>query len=135
MLLCRRAAKFEVRKYQPFLVAETMLDNVTPAASSSSSSDYTNSNGAPPANESSRNSGSRRYNINPATAGMKAFNALAGYIFGSNAEQQKMAMTTPVLTSTAGTMQFVVATDTSQVKLVDCEPAPNSLSSDVAPVH
>lgn len=89
---CRRTAGYQVRQYQPFLVAQTDLDNL-PSTSSSSS-------------EQEGSSSSR--GINPASAGMKAFNALAKYIFGGNSSSTKMAMTTPVFTSTDGTMQFVV---------------------------
>ena len=64
-VLCRRTAKFQVRQYQPFLVAQTDLDNLPSSSSSSSSNDAGG--------------------INPASAGMKAFNALAKYIFGGNA--------------------------------------------------
>lgn len=46
----------------------------------------------------------------PASDGKGAFNALAGYIFGKNKQQQKMAMTTPVYTNSGGKMQFVVGT-------------------------
>jgi hypothetical protein len=53
--------------------------------------------------------------INPASVGIKAFNALAGYIFGGNASGTKMAMTTPVFSSTDGSMEFVVAANAEQV--------------------
>lgn len=49
--------------------------------------------------------------------GIKAFNALAGYIFGGNASSKKMAMTTPVFSSTDGTMDFVVSASAEQVRL------------------
>lgn len=64
--LLLKKAQYEVRKYDPFLVAE-----------------------AP-------------------GSGPGAFGVLAGYIFGRNADQQSMAMTTPVLTSPEGRMQFYV---------------------------
>mmetsp|Transcript_41589 Transcript_41589/g.83321 ORF Transcript_41589/g.83321 Transcript_41589/m.83321 type:complete len:194 (-) Transcript_41589:177-758(-) len=42
-------------------------------------------------------------------SGPGAFNALAGYIFGGNQEEQKMAMTTPVISSPqTNTMSFVM---------------------------
>jgi hypothetical protein len=45
----------------------------------------------------------------PEKAGFGAFNALAGYIFGSNKEQVKMAMTTPVINhGTTQKMSFVM---------------------------
>lgn len=101
--MCRRTASFQVRQYKPFLVAQTDLDNLP----SSSSSD----NGS-----NSSSSSSSKGGINPASAGMKAFNALAKYIFGGNASGTKMAMTTPVFTSTDGTMQFVVDAQGQQVR-------------------
>jgi hypothetical protein len=36
----------------------------------------------------------------------RAFGTLAGYLFGRNAEQRSMAMTTPVYSSSEGRMQF-----------------------------
>jgi hypothetical protein len=117
LLPCRRTAKFQVRQYQPFLVAQTDLDNLT--SSSSSSSDAADSSGSSNnGNGSSSSSGMR--GINPASAGMKSFNALANYIFGGNASSTKMAMTTPVFTSTDGTMQFVVDTKGQQVSFLVC---------------
>lgn len=46
----------------------------------------------------------------PATArrGTGAFQAIAGYIFGGNKDGQKIAMTTPVLTTSDATMQFMM---------------------------
>ncbi|KAH8046054.1 Heme-binding protein [Aureococcus anophagefferens] len=43
---------------------------------------------------------------NPKMAGAGAFQALAGYIFGGNGREEKMAMTTPVFRS--GDMEFVL---------------------------
>lgn len=99
----RRTAKFQIRKYEPFLVAETNLDNLPSNSSSNNGSDNSSSS-------------SRLGGVNPASAGMSAFNALAKYIFGDNAAGTKMAMTTPVFTSTDGTMQFVVQQQDQQVK-------------------
>ena len=44
---------------------------------------------------------------NPKMAGAGAFQALAGYIFGGNGREEKMAMTTPVFTR-GGDMEFVL---------------------------
>ena len=71
---------YEIRRYSPFLVAETKMQ------SSSGMSD-----------------------VNPASAaGGSSFNQLAGYIFGNNVQKEKMEMTTPVFTDTTGNMQFVL---------------------------
>ena len=43
----------------------------------------------------------------PKMSGAGAFQALAGYIFGKNKREEKMAMTTPVFTR-AGQMEFVI---------------------------
>ena len=45
----------------------------------------------------------------PAGEGGSAFNTLAGYLFGGNKDQQKMQMTMPVFTDSAGKMQFVLS--------------------------
>jgi hypothetical protein len=65
---------------------------------------------------SSSSGSSSSSGINPASVGIKAFNALAGYIFGGNASGAKMAMTTPVFSSTDGTMEFVVSANAQQVR-------------------
>ena len=71
-----KKASYEVRKYEPFVVAEA-----------------------------------------PYGSGPAAFGALAGYIFGRNAQGEKMAMTTPVLSSTAGnSMQFYLGKSTKAVQ-------------------
>ena len=57
---------------------------------------------------SSIGEGGRR---DPAAKGTDAFRELAGFLFGKNAKQQKMSMTTPVLTDTTGAMQFVLPAD------------------------
>lgn len=44
--------------------------------------------------------------INPADEGGNAFNMLAGFIFGGNADRAQMKMTTPVFTDSQGNMQF-----------------------------
>uniref|UniRef100_A0A383WAA1 SOUL heme-binding protein n=1 Tax=Tetradesmus obliquus TaxID=3088 RepID=A0A383WAA1_TETOB len=122
--LLKRTAKFQVRQYQPFLVASTALDNLpqTTSSSSSSSSGDATLNGTGSSSGSS-SSGGGGGGINPASVGIKAFNALAGYIFGGNASSTKMAMTTPVFSSTNGTMDFVVSASVEQVSLASL-PAP-----------
>jgi SOUL heme-binding protein len=44
----------------------------------------------------------------PAKGGVKAFGALAGYLFGKNVEKTAMKMTTPVLTTEDKRMSFVL---------------------------
>lgn len=78
----KKTRAYEIREYPAFLVAETSMDR----ASSSGEQGGTN----------------------PAGAGSNAFNTLAGYIFGKNESEEKMAMTTPVFTTDAGRMQFVI---------------------------
>lgn len=39
-------------------------------------------------------------------SGTSAFMTLAGYIFGKNSSQEKMAMTMPVFSDSSGRMQF-----------------------------
>ncbi len=57
---------FEIRLYQPMLIAETVI------------------------------------NANYANSGSIGFNRLAGYIFGNNRQQEKIAMTTPVYREAQG---------------------------------
>lgn len=112
-------------------MAQTTLDNMAQSSSSSNeggaeaaSSLHTSLNGSKTSSNgdsSSNNGAGVSGGINPASAGMKAFNALAGYIFGGNSAGSKMAMTTPVFSSTAGTMQFVVPTDPSLVSLLQLQ--------------
>lgn len=53
--------------------------------------------------------------MNPAGPGNKAFNLLARYIFGDNQRAVRMAMTTPVLSSTTGIMSFIIGPSAVQV--------------------
>ncbi len=93
----RRARDYEVRRYRPFLVAQTKLDAA----------------GRLNAAVLAQNP---QLEVNPAGQGMQAFNTLAGYIFGNNARGEKMAMTTPVLTTSAGAMQFVIGPGSHKVR-------------------
>lgn len=45
-------------------------------------------------------------NSQDGNAGTSAFMTLAGYIFGKNDRQEKMAMTMPVFSDSSGRMQF-----------------------------
>ena len=79
----RRYASYEVREYQPFLVAETRT-TAEPSSSSSGEGNFL-------------------------TGGGGAFGVLAGYIFGQGNETgEKMEMTTPVFMN-EGKMQFVMS--------------------------
>lgn len=66
-------------RYEPFLVAETVMEQA--------------SQGAP---------------VSAVGSGRSAFNALAGYIFGKNEREERMKMTTPVFSDSQGRMQFVI---------------------------
>lgn len=79
--ILKKWKNYEVRDYPSFLVAETSLKN---------------SNGT---------------NVNPAMDGSRAFQELAGYIFGKNKTGDKMEMTTPVFSTSAGKMQFVIGSE------------------------
>lgn len=77
----KKYKSYEVREYQPFLVAQTTMDDKTSVVNS----------------------------FNPASRDMGLlFNRLAEYIFGGNKTNEKMEMTTPVFTDTSGKMQFVI---------------------------
>jgi hypothetical protein len=79
-LVLRRYAEYEIRRYEPFLVAET------------------------------RTSTEERLGAGGMTglpSGGNPFGTLAGYLFGGNEEKKSMAMTTPVFTG-GGKMQFVL---------------------------
>ena len=79
-VVLKKTSTYEIRRYQPFLVAETRMSGVKGMTE-----------------------------VNPASAaGGSAFNQLAGYIFGNNIQKERMEMTTPVFTDTAGNMQFVL---------------------------
>ncbi|KAG2428941.1 hypothetical protein HXX76_011185 [Chlamydomonas incerta] len=100
----RRAQDYEVRRYQPYVVARTDME------------------AAGQLNREVLRSG--QVSVNPAGAGNKAFNTLARYIFGDNQARAKMAMTTPVFSDTAGSMRFVIGQTT--LKTLPSLPQPNS---------
>ena len=76
-------------RYEPFMVAEaSMLSGKQPDAADAAGA---GSDAAP----SSGAAGAR-----------SSFGKLAGYIFGKNQEERKMAMTMPVLSDSMGHMQF-----------------------------
>lgn len=87
-LVLRRYAEYEVRKYEPFLVAETRTSQ-----SNGDTDDDTERLGAG--------------GMTGLPSGGNPFGTLAGYLFGGNAEKKSMAMTTPVFTG-GGKMQFVM---------------------------
>ncbi len=87
----RRTLDYQVRQYQPYLVAETSMAG----GSVSSESSF----------------------LNPASGlGGRSFGTLARYIFGGNVAQEKMEMTTPVLSDTTGAMQFVISPSAHKVR-------------------
>ncbi|PNW83042.1 hypothetical protein CHLRE_06g304400v5 [Chlamydomonas reinhardtii] len=102
--ILRRARDYEVRRYEPYVVAQTDME------------------AAGQLNREVLRSG--QVSVNPAGAGNKAFNTLARYIFGDNQARAKMAMTTPVFSDTAGSMRFVIGQTT--LKTLPSLPQPNS---------
>jgi SOUL heme-binding protein len=101
-----QCADYEIRDYPAYTVATTNM----PSAASSSSTSI-----------------SSRSNDNPAALADQgvAFNTLASYIFGSNAENRAMEMTTPVTTTATGEMRFYLPDD-------DVLPPPQPLAQDAA---
>ena len=80
--MLRRFASYEVREYQPFLVAEI------------------------------RTGGGEAAGFNTGGAGSRnAFDVLAGFIFGGNEKGTKMEMTTPVMMG-GGKMRFMLSSKT-----------------------
>lgn len=97
----RRGRGYQVRRYEPFLVAEAPLDPPRPSGSDSADAADASSSGRSP---------------DPAAGGGGAFNALAGYIFGKgNVENARLGMTTPVITNSGGAMQFMIAPSLKKV--------------------
>ncbi|MEW5301051.1 MAG: hypothetical protein WDW38_009378 [Sanguina aurantia] len=86
--ILKRFKDYEVRSYPSFIVAQCAMDSGAGGGS------------AP--------------GVNPAGPGTLAFNKLAGYIFGKNDRGQRMSMTTPVFSSSGGTMQFVIPPSTAK---------------------
>jgi hypothetical protein len=109
--LLKRTADYQVRRYDPFLVAEAPLDG----GSTTSSSGGDDGSSAEGEGGGSSGGSSSVGAVNPASAGVKAFGELAKYLFGGNAEGRKMKMTTPVLSSSGGTMQFVIGSGDAKV--------------------
>ncbi|GLI62228.1 hypothetical protein VaNZ11_004825 [Volvox africanus] len=103
-VVLRRGRDYEVRQYEPYVVAETTME-----AAGALNRDVLMAGAV---------------SVNPAGPGNKAFNTLARYIFGDNRTAARMAMTTPVFSDTTGTMRFVIGP--SAVKALPRLPAPNS---------
>eukprot|EP00877_Chromochloris_zofingiensis_P004288 jgi/Chrzof1/13860/Cz08g15100.t1 len=126
----RRAADYQVRRYEPYLVAECALDPTAATATAASAPSPSSASSSTPATSTQASSSqppaghAAQSSVNPASAGVAAFRALAGYIFGGNAAGEKMKMTTPVFTSTQGTMQFVIGP--SAHKDIASVPAPQT---------
>lgn len=77
---------YEIRDYQTYTVATTNIGELKTASTMASASDE-----------------------QPFAADQGvAFNTLASYIFGANADQRPMEMTTPVTTTASGEMRFFV---------------------------
>lgn len=81
----RRNSNIEIRKYDDFAVCSVSMNQTRDADSRTDAA----------VNE-------------PAKGGVKAFGALAGYLFGKNEEQTAMKMTSPVLTTEDQRMSFVL---------------------------
>jgi len=82
----RRAADYQIRSYDSFVVAQTFMDGVKASGSTTEPAKF----------------------VNPAANGSAAFGTLARYLFGGNERKESMAMTTPVFSDTQGNMQFVI---------------------------
>ena len=76
-------------RYEPFMVAEASM-----------------SSGQQPDAADAARAGSDAGPSGGAAGGRSSFRTLAGYIFGKNQEERKMAMTMPVLSDSIGHMQF-----------------------------
>eukprot|EP01038_Epipyxis_sp_PR26KG_P011309 gene11309-15170_t len=68
--------------------------------------------------------------MNPNSPGPGSFNALAGYIFGKNSAQEKMAMTTPVLTAIGNEINGNEANNINGVKMSFVMPSKYWMKSD-----
>jgi len=74
---------YEIRRYEPYSVATVSMDQLQ--------------RDADPTMDAAVNE--------PAKGGVKAFGALAGYLFGKNKQQTAMKMTTPVFSSVTSTTE------------------------------
>jgi hypothetical protein len=90
-VVLRRYAEYEIRRYPDVVVAETKTGGESGVSEGKRLA----------AGGMTGGGGGGDGSFNP-------FGALAGYIFGGNAEEKKMEMTTPVFTSDDGKMQFVM---------------------------
>lgn len=118
--LLRRTADYQIRRYSEFLVAEAPLDGCgtdagADVSSSGTSSGISSATGSGTGGDVGSSTGDN--GTSPASPGIKAFRELAKYLFGGNSEGRKMRMTTPVLSSTEGTMQFVIGSSDAKVTL------------------
>ncbi|GMH32413.1 hypothetical protein BSKO_00247 [Bryopsis sp. KO-2023] len=92
--ILKKTSSYEVRRYPSFPVIETNIKD--------------------------QNSGGY---VNPAVDGSRAFQRLAGYIFGQNEGEEKMDMTTPVISTSSGKMQFPIG---SKYEGMSSMPTPTS---------
>jgi hypothetical protein len=115
----RRAAGYEVRRYEPYVVAATDMGAGAGARPGRACQWCCAGREPPQLLPAAPPRPPRTHRASTATpsrppagpAGGAGFNALAGYIFGGNQSGAKMEMTTPVITSPAAdgaSMQFVM---------------------------
>lgn len=93
ILLKRR--QYEIRRYDPFLVAETGGTDTTAGGAPSSAAAAPGSGAGSSSGEGVMGDGA-------------AFMELAGYLFGKNDRGEKMEMTTPVVSGPDGRMEFYI---------------------------
>jgi len=82
-VVARGKAGYEVRQYEPYSLATVAMSSKIQA------------------NDPSRSATDQKVS-QPTLSGASSFGALAGYLFGKNADQSSMAMTSPVFTTNAG---------------------------------
>lgn len=98
----KKPSGYEVREYSDFVVAETQMEQASSAGRQAATEQP---------RSSSSSSGNRNSSSNSSSGeGKSAFTTLAGYIFGKNDRQEKMAMTMPVFSDSSGRMQFFMGT-------------------------
>lgn len=85
------------------MVAEIQMDQASSAGRQAATEQAPN-------RDSSSNSNSNSSSTSSSGEGKSAFMTLAGYIFGKNDRQEKMAMTMPVFSDSSGRMQFFMGT-------------------------